>query len=63
MPFGFGKTVDKSSTAHQEDVSRAPSPTRVYVPGSPEEQKLLRKIDFRLVPLVWLMYLLSYLDR
>lgn len=28
-----------------------------------EEKKVLRKIDFRLVPAVWLMYLLSYLDR
>lgn len=28
-----------------------------------EEKALLRKIDFRLIPAVWIMYLLSYLDR
>ena len=28
-----------------------------------EEKKLLRKIDMRLIPTVWFMYLLSYLDR
>lgn len=28
-----------------------------------EEKKLLRKIDMRLIPTVWIMYLLSYLDR
>jgi hypothetical protein len=28
-----------------------------------EEKILLRKIDMRLIPSVWIMYLLSYLDR
>lgn len=28
-----------------------------------EEKRILRKIDMRLIPSVWLMYLLSYLDR
>lgn len=31
---------------------------------SPEEEKaLLRKIDLTLLPTIWIMYLLSYLDR
>jgi hypothetical protein len=31
---------------------------------SPEEEKaLLRKIDLTLLPTIWVMYLLSYLDR
>lgn len=31
---------------------------------SPEEEKmLLRKIDLMLLPTIWIMYLLSYLDR
>lgn len=29
---------------------------RNYVPGSPEEKKLLRKIDARLMPMLWIMY-------
>lgn len=28
-----------------------------------EEKKLLRKIDLYLLPIMWLMYLLSYMDR
>lgn len=27
------------------------------------EKKLLRKIDFRVVPILWLLFLLSFLDR
>jgi hypothetical protein len=31
---------------------------------SPEEEKaLVRKIDLTLLPTIWIMYLLSYLDR
>jgi hypothetical protein len=33
------------------------------VPGSAEEKKLLRKIDLRIVPTIWLLYTLSYLNR
>lgn len=28
-----------------------------------EERKLVRKIDLFLLPTIWLMYLLSYVDR
>ncbi len=34
-----------------------------YVPHSEEERKLVRKIDFRLMPMLWLMYVLNYIDR
>lgn len=31
---------------------------------TPEEEKaLLRKIDLTLLPTIWVMYLMSYLDR
>jgi hypothetical protein len=30
---------------------------------SEEEKKLVRKIDLFLLPTIWLMYLLSYMDR
>ncbi|KAI9325796.1 major facilitator superfamily domain-containing protein [Zopfochytrium polystomum] len=36
---------------------------RSYRAGTPEEKALLRKIDSRLLPAVFLMYVLSYLDR
>ena len=28
-----------------------------------EEKRLLRKIDLYLLPCIWIMYLLSYMDR
>ncbi|KAK9485766.1 major facilitator superfamily domain-containing protein [Lipomyces starkeyi] len=34
-----------------------------YVPGSAEEKKLLRKIDLALIPCLWIMYVLNYVDR
>lgn len=36
---------------------------RNYVPGTVEEKKLVRKIDFFLMPILWLMYILNYIDR
>lgn len=41
-----------------EHVGREPS---FYTPQ--EEKALVRKIDLVLMPMMWLMYLLSYLDR
>lgn len=34
-----------------------------YVPGTDEEKRLVRKIDLYLLPTIWIMYLLSYVDR
>lgn len=34
-----------------------------YVPGSEAEKKLLRKLDMRIIPCCWILYLLGYLDR
>lgn len=34
-----------------------------YIPDTPEERKLVRKIDMYFMPTMWLMYLLSYMDR
>ncbi|KAJ3530612.1 hypothetical protein NM208_g9250 [Fusarium decemcellulare] len=34
-----------------------------YVPDTPEEKRLVRKIDFVLLPCLWWMYVLAYLDR
>ena len=34
-----------------------------YVPGSAEEKAFVRKIDKRILPTIWALYVLSYLDR
>lgn len=32
-----------------------------YVPDSPEEKRLVRKIDKHLLPMLWLMYIMNYM--
>ncbi|GLB42918.1 putative major facilitator superfamily protein [Lyophyllum shimeji] len=44
------------------DSSFDPS-TAVFTPGSEAEKRLVRKIDKRIIPTIWLLYTLSYLDR
>jgi hypothetical protein len=34
-----------------------------YVPGSDEERRMVRKIDAHMMPILWLMYVLNYIDR
>jgi hypothetical protein len=34
-----------------------------YVPGSEEEKRMVRKIDRHMMPMLWLMYILNYIDR
>ena len=34
-----------------------------WVNGTPEEKALVRKLDWRILPCTWVLYLLGYLDR
>lgn len=34
-----------------------------YVPNTEAEKKLVRKIDMHLIPVLWIMYVLNYVDR
>lgn len=34
-----------------------------WVEGTAEEKKLVRKLDWRILPCTWVLYLLGYLDR
>ncbi|KAJ4144718.1 hypothetical protein LMH87_003590 [Akanthomyces muscarius] len=34
-----------------------------FVPGSPEEKRLVRKIDLYLMPILWIKYVFNYIDR
>lgn len=53
------ETKDMDATKHLEYESPATGLT--WTPE--EEKKLVRKIDLYLLPTIWLMYLLSYMDR
>ncbi|KAL7416444.1 major facilitator superfamily transporter [Mrakia frigida] len=51
--------VFKSEAAHLEEAAFSAG----YVPGTDAERKLVRRIDMRLLPMLWVMYILNYLDR
>lgn len=52
----------KLNELSKEDLERAVA-LEQYVPGSVAEKKLVRKIDFVLLPVLWLMYVLAWIDR
>jgi len=57
-----------TSPRHSIDIKEMDSTKQVEVVSDltwtpEEEQKLVRKIDLFLLPTIWLMYLLSYMDR
>jgi hypothetical protein len=50
----------KKADEYKETASEAPY---VYLPGTEEERALVRKIDMRLFPMLWVMFCMNYLDR
>lgn len=61
-----GKTATASGLpATQARVFQAPESIRNLSPGERAvmENKLKRKIDFRLMPMIIIMYIMNYLDR
>ncbi|KAK7911517.1 hypothetical protein PG985_013998 [Apiospora marii] len=65
------KHSDKASGEHEEfvDSENMTNPksqheyAEAYVADTEEERKLVRKIDLYILPTMWVMYLLSYMDR
>lgn len=52
----------KEDRAQQAD-NELQQELRNYVPHTTEEKKLVRKIDMFLMPMLWIMYILNYVDR
>lgn len=61
------ENLEKQEVLEHDDVvakgNEASSEMNDYVPGTDAEKKLVRKIDCFLLPMMWVMYLLSYMDR
>lgn len=62
--------IDSLSNGNEPSASRVVSEDpelalalRSYVPDTPEEKRLVRKIDMILLPCLWWMYILAYLDK
>ena len=54
---------EKTSSSDLDMDQKQRQAIEAYVPDTEEERKLVRKIDSFLLPTIWLMYLLSYMDR
>ncbi|KAH8690436.1 nicotinamide mononucleotide permease [Talaromyces proteolyticus] len=49
--------------AADADIAEARQIAAQWVDGKPEERRLVRKLDWRILPCTWVLYLLGYLDR
>ncbi|OZJ04492.1 hypothetical protein BZG36_02667 [Bifiguratus adelaidae] len=56
-------TNEKGETWHVESAPSQDGSFEKYVIDPEAERQFLRKIDYRIVPMVWLLYTMSYLDR
>lgn len=57
-----GQVLNKVLTNTEIDPAHLEA-LRNYVPGTDLEKRLLRKLDLRLVPTLWLMCVLCFMDR
>jgi hypothetical protein len=53
-------TVDGPLFHDEEEHENA---VRHYAPNSKEEKELVRKLDLRIMPILWVMYVFNYVDR
>jgi len=54
---------DKTVVQHVDEARKGSLAETEYVTGTAEEKRLVRKIDRHLLPMLWVMYILNYLDR
>lgn len=59
----FTNHVDHAEPLKEEPDVAVSSANPQWTKKSPEEKKLVRKIDLFLMPTIWILYLLSYMDR
>ncbi|KAH6880030.1 major facilitator superfamily domain-containing protein [Thelonectria olida] len=56
-------SLDPATPAATSDDAELAVALKNYVPDTPEERRLVRKIDMVLLPCLWWMYILAYLDK
>lgn len=58
-----GDTNGNDNKAHAAHVTEAQQVADTWVDGTVEEKRLVRKLDWRILPCTWVLYLLGFLDR
>jgi hypothetical protein len=57
-----GSIVEKDGIVH--DVTASPTASTLEAPiDRAAERRLVRKLDFRVLPVLWLLYLVNFIDR
>ena len=56
-------SIRSSEKDNAGDLLQAQQLASQWVDNTPEERKLKRKLDWRILPCTWVLYLLGYLDR
>ncbi|KAL4936242.1 hypothetical protein BDV06DRAFT_233578 [Aspergillus oleicola] len=56
-------TNEKDTDLHGKHLAEAELIASTWVDNTPEEKKLVRKLDWRILPCTWVLYLLGFLDR
>lgn len=54
---------DSANKAHDAHTTEAQQIADTWVDGTIEEKRLVRKLDWRILPCTWILYLLGFLDR
>lgn len=57
------KSSDYSDDKRGEDLDQARQLAAQWVDGTDAEKKLVRRLDWRILPCCWVLYLLGFLDR
>lgn len=58
---GSGSDIVKDTAI--AEVTAAQDHVTQWINGTAEEKKLVRKLDWRILPCTWILYLLGFLDR
>lgn len=56
-------TTSTTKAGGTEEEIQLQQALRNYVPDTDAEKKLRRKIDLHLMPILWTMYILNYVDQ
>ncbi|KAL2816744.1 major facilitator superfamily domain-containing protein [Aspergillus granulosus] len=60
---GEKSSLDQHVEKVPADLADAQHLATQWVDGTPEEKRLVRKLDWRILPCTWVLYLLGFLDR
>jgi hypothetical protein len=57
------KSSENDISNNKHDTTAAQQLAAQWVEGTIEEKRLVRKLDWRILPCTWILYLLGFLDR